>query len=273
MSTAKIAFIGAGNMATAIAGGLVSQGFSTDNIAASDPYPPSLEAIKASTGIATYIDNDEAIAGASVVVLAVKPQVMAEVATGISEAVNRENAVVISIAAGITIASLEKWLGGEVAIVRTMPNTPALVKAGATGLYANAQVSEQQKVLTEDILNAIGITRWVNTEALLDAVTALSGSGPAYFFMFMEAMAATGVRMGLDRETSAQLAMQTGLGAAQMAMQSDVDLLELRKRVCSPGGTTLKAVESFESASLAQTVDNAMQAALDRAIEMAKEMG
>lgn len=260
-------------MASAIVGGLLSQGFSANSITASDPYPPSLEAIRESTGIATYTDNNEAIAGAKVVVLAVKPQVMAEVAMGIGETVNRENAVVISIAAGITIGSLEKWLGNNTAIVRCMPNTPALVKAGATGLYANTNVNGQQKTLAEDILNATGITRWVESEALLDAVTALSGSGPAYFFMFMEAMTETAIRMGLDRETSEQLAMQTCLGAAQMAMESDVDLLELRRRVCSPGGTTLKAVESFESAGLAQTVDKAMQAALDRAIEMAKEMG
>lgn len=260
-------------MASAIVGGLVSEGFSAANIVASDPYPASLEAMERSNGITTYTDNNEAIIGASVIILAVKPQVMAQVATGISQAVNRENAVVISIAAGITISSLEKWLGSEVAIVRCMPNTPALVKAGATGLYANVRVSAQQKTVAEGILNATGITRWVKTETLLDAVTALSGSGPAYFFMFMEAMTAAGVKMGLDPETSAQLAIQTGLGSAQMAIESDVDLSELRKQVCSPGGTTLKAVEIFENQDLSKMVNDAMQAALDRAIEMAKEMG
>ena len=156
---------------------------------------------------------------------------------------------------------------------RTISLIPARRAARIFSLMPPTGSTCPRSVISPVMARNFRTLRWVNTEALLDAVTALSGSGPAYFFMFMEAMAATGVRMGLDRETSAQLAMQTGLGAAQMAMQSDVDLLELRKRVCSPGGTTLKAVESFESASLAQTVDNAMQAALDRAIEMAKEMG
>lgn len=260
-------------MASAIVGGLINQGYAQDAISASDPYQPSLDALQATTGITACADNNSAVEGANVIVLAVKPQVMAEVASGISAAVNRKNAVVISIAAGITIGSLEKWLGSHIAIVRCMPNTPALVGAGATGLYANANVDEQQKLLAEDILNATGISRWVDSEAQLDAVTALSGSGPAYFFMFMEAMVETGVKMGLDREACEQLAMQTGMGAAQMAMESDVDLLELRRRVCSPGGTTLKAVETFEQQGLAQTVENAMQAALDRAVEMAQEMG
>lgn len=273
MTAAKIAFIGAGNMATSIIGGLVAQGYPSGTLSASDPYQPSLDNIRKLADIFTSTNNNEVIAGASIVVLAVKPQIMANVASGIRGAVDREGALVISIAAGITIGSLEKWLGRGAAIVRCMPNTPALVQAGATGLYGNASVSEEHRKQAEKILNATGITRWVEHETLLDAVTALSGSGPAYFFMFMEAMAEVGVKMGLDKETSEQLAMHTCSGAAKMALQSELDLVELRRRVCSPGGTTLKAVETFEQVGLAQLIESAMQAAFDRSVEMAKELG
>jgi pyrroline-5-carboxylate reductase len=154
-----------------------------------------------------------------------------------------------------------------------MPNTPALLGCGASGLYGNSNVSAAQREHAQAILDAVGITCWVDSEPALDAITALSGSGPAYFFLFMEAMIDAGCTLGLDRETASTLAMQTGLGAARMALENDVDLVELRRRVTSPGGTTERAVQQFEADGLRQLVNNAMDAAAQRAAEMAQEMG
>lgn len=273
MDHPRITFIGAGNMAASIVGGLIESGQPATTINASDPYPQSLEKLREVAPVTTHADNNNAVDGADVIILAVKPQVMADVCTGIASAVQASGALVISIAAGITINSMRNWLGEQTAIVRCMPNTPALLGAGATGLYANEQVSEQQRGFAENILRAVGIIRWVNEERALDAVTALSGSGPAYFFLFMESMIEAGISQGLDRETATELALQTGLGAARMAIENDVDLAELRRRVTSPGGTTQAAVENFEAQGLRALVSDAMQAAAARAETMAKEMG
>lgn len=218
-------------------------------------------------------DNNTAVRDADVVILAVKPQVMADVCQDIAPAVSDSAPVVISIAAGITIDSMLSWLGQDTAVVRCMPNTPALLGCGATGLFANANVSQQQRAHAEQVLSAVGILNWVPLERNLDAVTALSGSGPAYFFLFVEAMIEAGTGQGLERETATELALQTALGAARMASENEVDLVELRRRVTSPGGTTQAAIESFEEAGLRQVVSNAMQAAADRAEAMAREMG
>jgi pyrroline-5-carboxylate reductase len=273
LKTPTIAFIGAGNMATSIVGGLVEAGHPADCIRAADPFPESIERLQQIAPVHVCSDNREAARGADVIILAVKPQVMAEVCRGIAEAVTATAPLVISIAAGITIDSMLTWLGRETAIVRCMPNTPALLGCGASGLFANANTSDQQRAYAEQVLSAVGILDWVPKERDLNAVTALSGSGPAYFFLFMEAMIDAGVAQGLDRETARKLAQQTGLGAARMALESDVDLVELRRRVTSPGGTTQAAIENFETAGLRKLVDDAMQAAADRADEMAKEMG
>lgn len=273
MKQLEIAFIGAGNMASSIIGGLIEQGMSASQLRAADPFPESLQRLRDATGIVTHTDNNAAIEGANVVILAVKPQVMAEVLADISATVARQNTLVISIAAGITIASMERGLGDSTAIVRCMPNTPALLQAGATALYANPHTRDDQVAAAQQILAAVGTTSWVDEEPQLDAVTALSGSGPAYFFLFMEAMMNAGVKLGLDADTSRQLAIQTGLGACRMAAEGEVDLLELRRRVTSPGGTTQAAVESFEAQDLRGIIETAMQAALDRAQEMAREMG
>jgi pyrroline-5-carboxylate reductase len=269
----QIAFVGAGNMATSIIGGLLEQGMPASNLRASDPFPESLQRLRQVAPIVTSTQNSEVVAAADIVILAVKPQVMAAVTRDISAAVADANAVVISIAAGITIASLQAGLGESTAIVRCMPNTPALLRAGATALYANATTSAQQRDRAADILAAVGSVCWVEQEQQLDAVTALSGSGPAYFFLFMEAMANAGVNLGLDASTSRDLAMQTGLGAARMAVEGDLDLGELRRRVTSPGGTTERAVQSLEDADLRGIIAAAMQAAVDRAREMSREMG
>lgn len=260
-------------MATSIVGGLVEAGHPADHIRAADPFPESLEKLQQVAPVVACEDNNTAVRDADVVILAVKPQVMAQVCQGIAPAVSDSAPVVISIAAGITIDSMLAWLGQGTAVVRCMPNTPALLGCGATGLFANTNVSQQQRAYAEQVLSAVGILNWVPLEQNLDAVTALSGSGPAYFFLFLEAMIEAGVGQGLERETATELALQTALGAARMASENEVDLVELRRRVTSPGGTTQAAIESFEGAGLRQVVSNAMQAAADRAEEMAREMG
>ena len=273
MERPHIAFIGAGNMASSIIGGLVESGHPAHCISVADPYPPSLEKLSAIAQVQVCESNAEAVANADVVVLAVKPQVMAEATRSIAAAVQRSGAVTISIAAGVTIASMQSRLGDRAAIVRCMPNTPALLGCGASALYANEQTSEQQRNYSQDILSAVGIVSWVPSEQALDAITALSGSGPAYFFLFMEAMIEAGVNMGLNEETASLMTIQTALGAARMAQENDLPLAELRRRVTSPGGTTQCAVESFAHNNLASVVASAMQAAADRAAEMAREMG
>ena len=273
MNTPHIAFVGAGNMASSIIGGLVESGHPAQSISAADPFPASLERLQEIAAVAVSSDNAEAVAEADVVILAVKPQVMAAATDSIAAATQANGAVVISIAAGITIAAMQARLGAGAAIVRCMPNTPALLGCGASGLFANDQTSAQQRDYAQSILSAVGITCWVDTEQALDAITALSGSGPAYFFLFMEAMINAGCELGLDRETATTLAMQTSLGASRMALESAVDLVELRRRVTSPAGTTERAVQSFETDGLRDIVTNAMRAAADRAAEMAREMG
>lgn len=269
----RIAFVGAGNMASSIIGGLIDSGHPADCISAADPYPASLERLRAIAPVALFSDNAGAVAGADIIILAVKPQVMAEATDSIAAAVQANHSLVISIAAGVTIASMQARLGPDAAIVRCMPNTPALLGCGASGLFANHSASPQQREFAQRVLSAVGMTCWVETEAELDAITALSGSGPAYFFLLTEAMIDAGIALGLRRDTATALAKQTGLGAARMALESDVDLVELRRRVTSPGGTTERAVQSFEGDGLRDVVTRAMRAAADRALEMSTEMG
>ncbi|MBA6413561.1 pyrroline-5-carboxylate reductase [Parahaliea sp. F7430] len=269
MSTPNIAFIGAGNMASSIVGGLIESGHPASAIRAADPYPDSLSKLRRIAPVETFEDNAAAVKGADVVILAVKPQLMTEALTSISAAVKEADALIISIAAGVTIDSMAKYLGEQTAIVRCMPNTPALLSCGASALFASQQVSATQRQYAEDILAAVGIVSWVDNEAALDAITALSGSGPAYFFLFMEAMIDSGCKLGLDRDTATAMAQQTALGAARMALESEADLATLRQQVTSPGGTTQAAVESFERDGLRDIIERAMQAAAIRAKELA----
>ncbi|MDP4651275.1 MAG: pyrroline-5-carboxylate reductase [Haliea sp.] len=271
MTKAVITLIGAGNMAASIIGGLLESGHPAANLHAADPAAESLANLRKLGAIAVYSDNAAACAEADVVIVAVKPQVMREALQSIAAPVRARRALVISIAAGTTIASMEAVLGDGAAIVRCMPNTPALLGVGASGLYANSQVDADQHALAGTILGAVGLIEWVPEEALLDAVTALSGSGPAYFFLFMEAMINAGCSMGLSRDCATVMARQTALGAARMALESDVDLAELRRRVTSPGGTTERAVECFEREGLRDLVTHAMTAAQQRAAEMGAE--
>lgn len=260
-------------MASSIIGGLVESGHPASKISAADPYAPSLQKLREIAAVTVTDSNIEAVAAADVIILAVKPQVMAAATASIAETVRTSGPVILSIAAGVTIAAMQERLGGAAAIVRCMPNTPALVGAGASALYANPQVTARQKSQAESVLSAVGIISWVETEGELDAITALSGSGPAYFFLFMEAMIDAGVNLGLNADTARAMAMQTAFGAARMALDSDVDLAELRRRVTSPGGTTERAVQCFEQGNIRTLVQSAMQSAADRAAEMAKEMG
>lgn len=272
MKSIPLSFIGAGNMASALIGGLIKQGFDGGQIVTSDPSESSLEAT-AALGARVTSDNREAVEHGEILLIAVKPQVMQSVLTPLQSLLQERRPLVISIAAGIDLKSLQHWCGDGLPIVRCMPNTPALVQCGATGLFANAQVSELQKQQAQSILEAVGIALWVENEAQLDAVTAVSGSGPAYYFLVMEAMQAAGVELGLSPAMAEQLTLQTALGAARMALESDVDAAELRRRVSSPAGTTERAMATFESGGLKSLFSQAMADCAQRSVELAEELG
>jgi pyrroline-5-carboxylate reductase len=269
----RVTFIGAGNMASAIIGGMIDSGFSPSAITATSPSDAFLAPVHERYGIHTNTDNATAVSQADVVVLAVKPQVMKEVCEGLASVVQRRRPLIISVAAGLDAETLEQWLGGDLAIVRCMPNTPSLVGAGAAGLFANARVSDEQRRLATELMEAVGLVEWVEEEPLLEAVTAVSGSGPAYFFLMFEAMEEAGAKLGLPAETARRLAMQTAYGAARMAMASDRSPAELKRNVMSPGGTTERAIEHLEAAGLRQALAEAMDACAERAREMAAELG
>lgn len=266
----KIAFIGAGNMAASLAGGLIKKGLPSHQISLSDPNLERLNELRNEYGVLGSTLNLECISDAHVIILAVKPQIMDIVLAEIASTVKQTKALVISIAAGITLAKLSQGLGAETALVRCMPNTPALVQCGATGLISNSAVTANQRDIAQSILESVGIALWMEQEQQLDAVTAVSGSGPAYFFLVMEAMTQAGVEMGLSQQQSQQLTLQTALGAATMAMDSDVDATELRKRVTSPGGTTEQAVMSLQQDGLPALFRKALLAAKTRSEELGK---
>lgn len=264
----KLAFIGAGNMAGALIHGLLQDGYAADNIIASDQSAGQREAF-AGSGVHTTDDNSEAVQQADIVVLAVKPQVLQSVCEALQPTVAQCRPLIISIAAGVNEASLQQWLGEDTAIVRTMPNTPAMLQSGASVLHANNHVSAEQKDAAESILRAVGITRWLDDEAQIDAATALSGSGPAYYFLFMETMEQAAIEMGLPRETAHLLTLQTALGAARMAMESPDEPAVLRSRVTSPGGTTEAAINHMLDNGLPEVLADAMRKARERSMELA----
>lgn len=273
MHQPSITFIGAGNMASALIGGLTQQGFAAQQLCATDLHQESLRTLEQTFGIQTSTDNSEAVSQADIVILAVKPQVLKSVLTELAPALQQRQPLLISIAAGINSDSLDRWSGGNLPIVRCMPNTPALTQTGASGLYATDKVSAEQKQQTEQILSAVGIALWVQKESEIDAVTAVSGSGPAYYFLMMEAMIDAGEKLGLSRAVAEQLTLQTALGAAKMAQASDVDVAELRRRVTSPGGTTEQALNCFEQGGLRALVEQALNAADQRSTELAEQLG
>lgn len=269
MNQSNIAFIGAGNMASSLIGGLVRQGCQKENLFVSDPSEEQTQALVSEYGLNACENNKQAALQADVLVLAVKPQVMKDVLADIKSAVTQKQPLIISIAAGIPLATFSSVLGDKTAVVRCMPNTPSLVGAGATGMIPNPNVSQNQQVLAEQVLGAVGLALWVKNEAQINAVTALSGSGPAYFFLLMESMIAAGQSLGLDAETAKELTLQTALGAATMARQSDVSPGILRERVTSPGGTTEQALRTFEAGGFKPLVESALAAAEKRSIELA----
>ncbi|MCU1741340.1 MULTISPECIES: pyrroline-5-carboxylate reductase [Pseudomonas] len=267
----RITFIGAGNMAASLIGGLRAEGLDAALIRASDPGAETRARVQAEHGIEVFADNAEAILGADVVVLAVKPQAMKAVCEALRPSL-APNQLVVSIAAGITCASMNRWLG-EQPIVRCMPNTPALLRQGVSGLFATAQVSAEQRQQAQTLLSAVGSAFWLDEEQQLDAVTAVSGSGPAYFFLLIEAMTAAGEKLGLPRDIASQLTLKTALGAAHMAVSSDVEAAELRRRVTSPAGTTEAAIKTFQAGGFEALVEKALGAAAHRSAEMAEQLG
>lgn len=268
----KIASIGGGNMATALIAGLVKGEGKNTQVHVVDPKPEALAQLAAQYGATTSDSIDGAVADADVIVLAVKPQQMREVAAALAPHL-ANGPLVLSIAAGIRGADLSRWLGGYGAIVRTMPNTPALIGMGVTGLVALQGVSEAQRAAADQVLRAVGQTVWLDDEALIDPVTAVSGSGPAYVFYFLEAMVAAAQEMGLSAEQGRALALATFSGATQLAAQSDESLEVLRQRVTSKGGTTHAAISSMEAAGVKQAIVDAMKAAASRGRELGDELG
>ena len=267
-----IGFIGAGNMAYALIKGLLSNGFDAKNINVSDSNEELLINRQSELKITTYSDNNSLLDNSDIVVFAVKPQVLSIVCLQLKNKV-KPNHLFVSIVAGIRGNDINRWLGGNFALVRTMPNTPALFQSGVTGLFANDLVSNQQKELVTSILSSVGECFWVDDEKLIDAITAISGSGPAYFFLLMQSITQAATALGLDEKTANSLSIQTSLGASLMATKSGKDSKTLRKEVTSPNGTTQAAIESFQDQNFEGIVAAATRAAYDRAQELSNDLG
>ncbi|MEJ6067266.1 pyrroline-5-carboxylate reductase [Psychrobacter sp. 16-Bac2893] len=268
----KISFIGGGNMAQALVSGLVSCGVKPSLITVADPSSEAREQL-AAKGLNTVdptADAKAAVIDADIVVLAVKPQVMKAVVSSFSDVLDKQ--LVISVAAGLSTELLSDMLGGYENIVRAMPNTPAMIQMGATGLYGTDNISAEQKQLATAVMEASGLVMWVDNEEHMHAVTAVSGSAPAYMFYFIESMIDGAVALGLDKEQASALAMQTMLGAAKMAMGSEDVPSELRRKVTSPNGTTQAAIESMQANDIGRQIGEAMQACYDRSQALSEEM-
>ncbi len=264
-----LAFLGGGNMARSLVGALLRDGRPAASIVVVEPHADTREALHADFGVAVHAETDAAIANAATLVLAVKPQVMPEVCRAVADVLSDARPLVISIAAGLRLEQIDGWLGGGFPVVRCMPNTPALIGEGATGLIANAAVAAAHRAEAEAILGSAGITAWIDDEALMDTVTALSGSGPAYVFLFIESLEEAAAAQGLARETARTLAIQTVLGAARMARESGEPPSRLRERVTSPNGTTQAALEQFAADGFRDVVARALDAAARRGRELA----
>lgn len=269
MKPSTIAFIGCGNMCRSLMGGLIKDGTAPGQLRGSDPEPAQRDRIRSQLGIEVLDDNVAAARGADVVVLAVKPQVMKQAVASIADVLRRETPLVLSIAAGIRMDTIRRWAGVDLPLVRAMPNTPALIGAGASALCAGGNAAPRHRELAEGILRAVGTVVWLDDEALMDVVTALSGSGPAYWFLMMEALEAEAAKLGLPREQARLLTIETALGAARMALESAADPSELRRQVTSPGGTTERALQILEQGGFAELMARALRAARDRSAELA----
>jgi pyrroline-5-carboxylate reductase len=269
----RIAFIGGGNMATALISGLTQRGLAPAQIAVADPSAPQRERLQGAYGVQVADGNAGAAAGADVLILAVKPQMMRTMVKELAPALESAAPLVISVAAGITAAALSGWLGPRVTVIRAMPNRPALNGAGATALYAPVQVGAAERATAERIMSAVGVCVWVEVESQLDTVTAVSGSGPAYFFLFMEALQAAAEARGLPAEVARRLTLETAYGAALMARETHESLATLREQVTSKGGTTAAALAVLNGADLHAIVAQAVTAADERSAALAAEFG
>ena len=268
----RIAFIGGGNMARSLIGGLLKTGIPALSISVAEPKAEARQELGRDFGVACYGENRLAAAEAQVLVLAVKPQIMPSIHAELLDTLQRQRPLLISIAAGVHIDQLERWFGHTLPIVRCMPNTPALIGAGATGLFANRRVSPEQRAQAQHIMDAVGLTRWLDDEALMDTVTAISGSSPAYFFALVEALEDAAFAQGMPRDVARALAAQACLGAGRMLTESGEDPGVLRQRVTSPHGTTQAALESFASDHFHHMVARAVAAATHRGTELAASL-
>jgi len=273
MSNGQIAFLGGGNMGRALIGGLLRCGTRPEHISVGESFAGARDALAADLGIQATDDNAAAVEAASVIVVAVKPQIAGSVLTALKPILQQTRPLVISIAAGIRVAALESWCGAGVPVVRAMPNRPAFVGAGATGLYAPPNVTSAQRKDCEKVMQAVGEVVWVASEDHLDVVTALSGSGPAYFFLLAELMTQGAIDLGLEPAAARRLAIATLHGAGQLAQVGDGDLVKMRAEVTSKGGTTEAAIKSLESADLRGIVARALTAATHRSHELAEQFG
>ena len=268
MDSRTLAFIGGGNMARSLVAGLVARGHAARDIHVAEPVATLRDALAADFGVHVHDRAEDAVAGAGTWVLAVKPQVMQAVCTALAPPAQAGRPLVLSIAAGIPTPRLDAWLGGGLAVVRCMPNTPALLGAGATGLFANARTTATQRGDAEALMRSAGLTAWIDDETLMDAVTAVSGSGPAYVFLLAEALQAAGEAEGLPADTARALAIQTLLGASRMLDESGEAAATLRQRVTSPNGTTQAALDAFEAGGFRALVRAAVGAAARRGREL-----
>lgn len=273
MKNVNLTFIGGGNMAASLIGGLVADHLDPAQIRVADPNHATRQHLAAGYGVQTFNDNQQAAAAADVVILAVKPQQLKNVAEDLATTIQEHRPLVVSVAAGICSIDLDRWLGSGIAVVRAMPNTPALVQTGATALFANPQVNDEQHDLAESILRAVGLALWVDEETQMDAVTALSGSGPAYLFRIMEAMEKAGVGLGLAPETARLLTLQTTLGAAKMALESSQPVAILREHVTSPGGTTEQGLQVLDERDIDGLFDAVLGAACEHSQKLAQLLG
>lgn len=268
----RIGFVGGGNMASSLIGGLVADGCQPADILVSDPAEEKRDRLQRRFGIRTFADNGEVVADADIVVLAVKPQQAEAVLRPLAAALGARGCPLLSIAAGLPLARLAEWAGDTLPIIRAMPNTPALVRSGVTALVANERTADSQSDLAESIMRAVGAVLWVDDEAQMDTVTAVSGSGPAYFFALMEAMEQAATAHGLAPDAARLLVEETAYGAARLALESEDTPAELRARVTSPGGTTAAGLNELDKADFDGLVARVIEAARNRARELAKEL-
>lgn len=272
MSRSNIAIIGGGNMARAIAGGLIRSGYNPGHIRISEPLAEQRDIlVREFPASVINGDNNVVAADAGTLLLAVKPQILKSVCQGIGTTVQQQKPLVISIAAGPRVDDIDRWLGGKLEIVRAMPNQPALVDQGISALFANARTDELGRILAEKVMTAVGQAVWVDDESLLDAVTAVSGTGPAYFYLLIDVLIQSAIRLGIEADTARTLAVETARGAATLAAAEAESMATLIERVRSPGGTTTAAFERLDAADVRGIFNDAIEAARNRSIELAQK--